>query len=150
MAESFTIEYREAEPEELAVHTARALKRLPEDWLDQILSLYGQGCSDAEVMRELNMRPGDFRQLIMDTESCNFAEVVEIGRMLSRAWWERLGRMKISSKDINVALYNLQMQNRFGWTTKSEESKTNIEIQSKDSDELDNEIRQHLTKIGIK
>lgn len=144
------LEWREADPDDMPLATARALKRLPPNWMEDMLALYGQGCSDHEVMRELEIRPADFKELLQDTMHSNFAEIVEIGRSVSRAWWEGLGRAHVLSKKINVALYNLQMQNRFGWTTKSEESKTNIEIQSMEGSELDAKLHERLRKLGLK
>lgn len=144
----FTIEWREAEDDELSRETARCLKRLPDGWLQTMLELYGQGCSDAEIMRTLSIKPADFEQLMLDRQSTNFGEVVDIGRMLSRAWWEKLGRVKVESKNINVALYNLHMQNRFGWANKSEESRTNVESKYKDVDQLDEKLSRMLQKLG--
>lgn len=145
----FVIEFRKATAEEIPAATAAALLRLPHEWQTMMLSLYEQGCSDSEVMKELRIKPSDFRQLLEDKHSCNFHEIVEVGRMLARSWWEALGRTHIKNKQINVAMYNLHMQNRFGWTTKSEESRTNVEV-STNADELDSQIQQYLQRLKNK
>lgn len=145
----FVIEFRKAKEGEMNAATATALLRLPHHWMEMMLSLYEQGCSDSEVMRELRIKPSDFRQLMEDYHSTNFAEVVDIGRMLARAWWEALGRECIRKKDINVPMYNLHMQNRFGWTTKSEESRTNVEV-SKNVEELDEELQRLMKRYNAR
>ena len=144
----FEIEVRTADPEEMSVATAKAIKALPDKWADTMLSMYDQGCSDSEVMRSLNITPARWDQLMLDTSMSNFSEIVEVGRMLARAYWEGMGRANVMSKRINVALYNLQMQNRFGWTTKSEESRTNILPENLNTDELDEKLRTYLKRFA--
>jgi hypothetical protein len=143
----FIIEFRKAQEGELNAQTAAALLRLPHQWMEVMISLYEQGCSDSEVMRELRIKPADFKQLMEDRSASNFAEVVDIGRMLARAWWEKLGRENIMKKSINVAMYNLHMQNRFGWATKSEESRTNVEVAA-NADELDEKLERMLRRFN--
>jgi hypothetical protein len=110
--------------------------------------MYDQGCSDREVMRDLKLTPASFKHLMSDVTSSNFAEIVEFGRMLARAWWERMGRQNLLPKGFQTQLYSLNMQNRFGWALKSEESNTNINIDSMDDVEMDSAIREYIKKFG--
>jgi hypothetical protein len=120
---------------------------LPEDWKEIVINMYDQGVSDREIMRELKMSFGTWSQLYKDTTASNFAEIIDFGRMIARAWWEKTGRENLLTKGFNSNLYSLQMQNRFGWAQKSEQSNTNIELDSLDDVEIDSKIRQYMKKF---
>jgi hypothetical protein len=98
-------------------------------------------------MRELNLAPRHFQQLMQDVNASNFCEIVEIGHMLCRAFWEGIGRKALFQKGFNTGLYNMQMQNRFGWAQKSEESKTNYNVEGLAEEVIDDQIRQKLSAL---
>jgi len=57
-----------------------------------------------------------------------FAEADKKGRMLSEAWWTRLGRAgAIGQKPIQPATWCFNMKNRFGWRDKIDQQVTGSE-----------------------
>ena len=59
---------------------------LPEDWQKTALAMYDSGASDREVMRELGLTPSRWK-ILEQSLTGEFMEIVELGRMLSHAWW---------------------------------------------------------------
>lgn len=45
-----------------------------------------------------------------------FDIAVRMGMDMSRGWWEEIGRLNLHNRHFNVALYVVQMHNRFGWS----------------------------------
>jgi len=122
------------------------LEKRPEDWRKTVLALYNAGASDREVMVELELSPGKWQTLMSDLVESDFPEVVEYGRLLAHAWWERLGRTMLHEKSFNTALWTIQMKNRFGWSEKTEQSMTNIDLSNQDSDSVQREIERLLQR----
>ena len=44
-----------------------------------------------------------------------FSNTVRDAALLSEVWWERQGRMNLGNKSFNVALWYINMRNRFRW-----------------------------------
>lgn len=122
------------------------LDQRPEDWRKTVLALYNAGASDREVMVELELTRGQWETLMGDLVESDFAEVVEYGRLVAHAWWERLGRTRLNDKTFNTALWTIQMKNRFGWSEKTEQSMTNIDLTNQDSDSIQREISRLLAR----
>lgn len=120
------------------------LEKRPEDWRKTVLALYNAGASDREVMVELELTRGQWETLMGDLVESDFSEVVEYGRLVAHAWWERLGRQKLDDKSFNTALWTIQMKNRFGWSERTEQSMTNIDLSNQDSDAIQREISRLL------
>lgn len=91
--------------------------KLPQ-WQTDLLDLYGQGGSDVEAAKLLKITFARFEQLYL--ENPNFAEMIDNCRTLSQAWWVMQARKNLWNKDFNVALWNFNMKNRYGWADKSE------------------------------
>lgn len=133
--------------------TLRILEKLYErkpEWQEEMASLYTQGASDTEVMCALHLTYGSFRHLYNDMTGSNFKEMVDMGRLYSQAFWERAGRTNIGNKNFNTSLYNINMQNRFGWAAKSEESKTNFDMTGLDESEIESALRQMQKTLQAK
>ena len=129
--------------------TSDILASLPEDWRKTVLGMYDEGCSDREVMRELDLTPSKWRQLESDVlDSEDFAELVEYGRMLSAAWWERQGRINLSSpaKDFNTNLWLANVKERLGWGSGTAVSEA-IEMSGVDNETLTRQIRDLMNKF---
>lgn len=108
---------------------------------------YEQGASDVEIAKLLKITITRFYQLIEESES--FAEFVERGRTLSRAWWESAGRKNLWNKEFNTALWNFNMKNRYGWADKVDTNDTT----NKDPVDLDqarSQLQSALKALGKK
>lgn len=87
-------------------------------WQTELTELYGSGGGDAEAAVILKITTRRFEQLYLEQPA--FAEIIDMCRTLSRAWWDSLPRKNLWNKDFNAPLYNFNMKNRFGWADKSE------------------------------
>lgn len=119
------------------------------DWRARILGLYMVGASDREVMCELELTPSKWNTLYSDL-SCDFHETVEIGRVYSWAWWESEGRTNLNNKNFNASLWTINMKNRFGWSEKTEQSLTNLDLSNKDDQELLNMIKPMVKQLELR
>jgi len=129
--------------------TEKIFDRLPDTWQNDLLEMYDNGASDREVMRAFELSHGAWKSLCDDTMLSNFGELVDYGRMLSRAWWELQGRKNLFTKSFNTALWSLNMKNRFGWSEKSEQSVTNVDvIKNMDDVTLEREVRELVGQFG--
>lgn len=118
------------------------LDALPEDWVDKFLEMYDTGCSDHEIMREFGISPKVWQLLMMSLGESQFAEVVEFGNALARAWWEREGRTNLGKRGFNTRLYDINMQNRWGWAKKQETSDSDAPMVAANDTALDRRIQQ--------
>jgi hypothetical protein len=99
---------------------------LPEGWVDAILQLYSDGASDVEIRAYLATNRTDansfsddlWERLIKEDEE--FSRTIKRGKMLSEAWWVRMGRINLTSRDFNFTGWYMNMKNRFGWKDKTE------------------------------
>lgn len=92
-------------------------------WAEQVISMYEEGCSDAEVAASLRVPVRQYHQQIADNVA--FGQLVEYGRTLSQAFWEKQARKNIGNKQFNTSLWAFYMKNKFGWADKTET--TNID-----------------------
>lgn len=120
-----------------------------EDWRKLVLSLYNQGASDREIMRELSMTPASWNVIYDDVLESDFQELVDFGRAMSHAWWESQGRINLKTRYFNTALWTINMKNRFGWSEKTEQSLTQIDFQQMDDTALIKEIRELNAKMAL-
>lgn len=100
------------------------------NWSSNIINLYTEGGSDAEVAAFLRVPMKKFYKQMDDNSA--FKELIEFGRTLSQAWWEGQFRRNVHNKNYNSALLSFYMKNKHGWadkvdTTSSTES-TNITL----------------------
>ena len=85
----------------------------------QVRQAYAEGYSDVEVMRLMRVTKARFYELM--AESDDFREFVEMGRVLSEAWWMEQGRTNLKPKQgerFDTALFTFMTKNRFGWSEK--------------------------------
>lgn len=111
-------------------------------WYKKALAMYNSGAFDREVMRELKLTPAKWRVLESDRLESNFAEIVELGRMLSQAWWEEQARVNLHNPKFQQGLYTFMMKSRFGYADKADSVLTAAEIDNKDDATLIREIRE--------
>lgn len=117
--------------------TKKTIEVLPEKWEEKILEVYERGGSDNDVrsliMSWIGTLSNDLWFRWLDEEP-ELIDIVEQGRVLSRAWWEEHGRMNLYNKEFNSTLWYMNMKNRFGWadiqkidhTTKDEKITINL------------------------
>jgi hypothetical protein len=125
---------------------AASSSNTPPDWKG-LVEEYSAGASDVEIARLLNITITRFYQLIEENPA--FAEFVERGRTLSRAWWEGTARKNLWNKEFNTALWNFNMKNRYGWADKVDTNDTT----NKDPVNLDqakSELAQAIARLSKK
>jgi len=89
------------------------------DQKEKLLCLYALGYGDPQVCKELEISKEQFDKRCREDEKFRF--LVSFGRTLALAWWEDL--LQKTSQGIgkgNVQAIKMIMQNRYGWTDKSE------------------------------
>ena len=87
-------------------------------WPKRLMSLYEEGADDVEVSAALKMSQAQF-----DAEYANnelFKELVDVGRLISAAWWRGVARKNIFNKNLNTQAWMFVMKNRFGWAEKAD------------------------------
>lgn len=91
-------------------------------WSQNVIDLYTQGGSDAEVAASLRVTIKTFYKQMEDNVA--FKELVEFGRTLSQAWWESQFRKNVANKNFNATLLTFYMKNKHGWADKVESTAT--------------------------
>lgn len=103
------------------------------DWARELINLYSEGYSDAEVAAEMKITVREYYKQIEDNPV--FAKLVEFGRTLSLAWWEGQARKNLTNKQFNTPLWVFNMKNKYGWTERTE-VKSEVESTTINIDEL--------------
>lgn len=106
-------------------------------WAKNMLSEYEQGASDVEVCAMLRLSEKEFDKKLAGDEL--FARIVQIGRLMSKAFWYKQGRLGLRDRTFNGKLYVDVMKNRYGWSDKSE----NIDRKPNDQ-KSEEELKQEL------
>jgi hypothetical protein len=93
-------------------------ERMPLDWPLKLLQLYEQGCCDTEVKAQISKWRGLYSAELFDAwmeREEFFCEIIQLGRLYAEAWWRGRGRGSIDNANFNLAAYQMQMFNRYGW-----------------------------------
>lgn len=93
------------------------------DWAKVVISLYEEGCDDAEVAAALRITLKEYYKQLSDNPA--FAQLVDFGRTLCRAFWEGQFRKNLNTKGYNTAMLAFYMKNKYGWADKTESVNTN-------------------------
>lgn len=113
-------------------------------WVREVRDLYAEGASDAEVAAFLNITTKEFYKQMADSRP--FAVLVEMGRTLAMAWWEKQARLNVKNKGFNTPLWVFTMKNKFGWADKVETTNTS-ENTNYDVDSLRENITKEMAKF---
>lgn len=104
-------------------------KKLP-DWAESIKNLYEEGATDVEVMADRKWDKATFDDYY--TSSPGFKKLVDMGRLMSKAWWVKQVRTNLNNRQFNGAIYALYMKNNFGWAEKQETETKSPSMMSND------------------
>lgn len=110
----------------------------------QIIDMYDQGYSDAEVAAALRVTIKDYYKQIGDNPA--FGKLVDLGRTLSQAFWESQARRNLATKGFNSSLYAFYMKNKFSWADKVETT-TTAENTNINLDDLRNQVMHKLRQF---
>lgn len=113
-------------------------------WARQIVALYEQGYSDAEVAAEMRITIKEYYKRIGDDKT--FAKLIEFGRTLSQAFWEGQARKNLSNKQFNTPLWAFYMKNKYAWADKTEAVTMNENVNT-DLDSLRTKVNAALVKF---
>lgn len=112
------------------------IESLPEQWYNDILDLYKEGASDVEVKALIYQWRGSFSNDLWERwvkEEPQFSETIKTGRLLSEAWWNKLGRVNLKDKDFSYTGWYMQMKNRFSWTDRNDHTTAGEKLPSTQS-----------------
>lgn len=96
---------------------------LKEGWQLKVLQLYKIGASDVEIKALIYEQRGSFSNDLWNRwieDEPQFSETIKVGKILSEAWWAKMGRGNLENKDFNFTGWYMNMKNRFGWKDKQE------------------------------
>lgn len=91
--------------------------------LAKIESLMSEGAGINEIAPEIGLsRETIYKWCNTDSDIYNkeFADMIEHGKELCLAWWERQGRINLENKEFNSTLWYMNMKNRHGWRDKQD------------------------------
>lgn len=114
------------------------------DWARLLIQMYTDGCSDAEVAVGLKVTIKEYYNQIAENPA--FAKLVEFGRTLQLAYWEKQARLNINNKQFNTALFNFYMKNKHGWTDKMDTT-TQADITNYNLDDLRGKLAKDVEKF---
>lgn len=113
-------------------------------WAKEIIDLYDQGYSDAEVAKHMRITVREYHAQIND--NAVFGRLVEFGRTLALAWWESQARLNVNNKQFNTPLWVFTMKNKYGWADRVETSST-VDSTFTDLDALRNKVARQTSKF---
>lgn len=88
----------------------------------KVKDMMRQGMCIEEVCYELDIAKGTLYN--WQKEHKEFLDAVEHGKDLCYAWHVKQGREHLENRQYNDRMYNLRMQNMFGWNKKVEQNIT--------------------------
>lgn len=112
-------------------------------WAKELVNLYSEGYSDAEVAAHMKITVREYYQQI--NENAVFGKLVEYGRTLALAWWEGQARQNVGNKAFNTPLWVFTMKNKYGWADRVETTATN-ENTNIDLDDLRAKVARQTSK----
>lgn len=122
------------------------------DWARMLIQMYTDGYSDAEVAAGLKVTIAEFYNQIGENNA--FAKLVEFGRTLALAFWEKQARVNIHNKQFNTPLFNFYMKNKHGWADKIDTTaQTDVttydldDLRGKMAKEVEKFVRQHSPEL---
>lgn len=125
--------------------TSTPTKPAPNLWLN-VKNLYASGYSDVEVMAELGITKEKFFDLYQT--NTQFRGFIDMGRVLSEAWWHKQIRTSVKDRDIQTALVKMVMSNRFGWTDKVRNENADVPVENLSMDDLITKVNSYMEEFA--
>lgn len=119
------------------------------NWAEKLLDEYKAGASDVEVAAVLNISMATFERQYKENDT--YKQLVDLGRLLSSAWWLKQGRTNLTNKMFNTALWSFNMKNRQGWAERSESVNQEMPAEYANLDDLRTKLAAKadiLRKLG--
>lgn len=113
------------------------------NWAAELIELYKEGCSDAEVAATMKITIKEYYTQIAENQT--FAKLVEYGRTLSLAFWEGQARKNIGNKQFNTPLWAFYMKNKHGWADKMDTT-SQAEVSTTDLDSLREKVSKQVAR----
>jgi hypothetical protein len=132
-----------------AARILKALEKREPEWREKVIDLYDQGASNREVMRQLKLTPGAWKALESNILDSDFAEIIELGRLYAQAWWESQGRINLKTRGFNTSLWTANMNNRYGWSNKTDSTTTVLDLSNASDEDLLKSIKEKSEKLGL-
>jgi len=95
----------------------RPTKYKPE-MCETVVELMKEGASQEEVIGSLDISKDTYYR--WKEENKEFSDSIKRGISLSRAWWEKEGRISLRDREFNYTGWYMNMKNRFKWADKQE------------------------------
>ncbi len=95
----------------------RPTKYKPE-MCETVVELMKEGASQEEVIGSLDISKDTYYR--WKEENKDFSDAIKRGIGLSRAWWEKEGRISLRDREFNYTGWYMNMKNRFKWADKQE------------------------------
>ncbi len=118
-----------------------------QSWAAQLIEVYTDGYCDAEVVAGLKLTIAEYYTQIAQNQA--FAKLVEFGRTLALAFWERQARQNLQNKQFNTPLYNFYMKNKHGWADKIDTT-AQTEVTTYDLDDIRGKMSKEVAKFIAK
>lgn len=115
------------------------------EWINELKDAYLQGASDVEICKILKMTQKEFDAYY--ERSPSFKEMVDIGRMMAKAWWYEQGRRNIENTKFNTTLWSFNMKNRYGWADKTENTSVDADFENMDLAQLEQTLRKKAPSV---
>lgn len=99
---------------------------LPENWKEIVIQKSLEGCSDAEIRRDICLLMGpNVKNITMlwyalKAREPEFLEAINMGKTFCEAWWLQKAREGVNNQYFQSFLWFCNMKNRFGWVDKTE------------------------------
>lgn len=121
------------------------LNDLRDDWKEVTLDLYKEGAADVEVKAALGLTNNAWTTLLMD--SAEFRTIIIKGQQMSEAFWYRVGRENLYRKDFQQVLWYRNMQNRFGWRDKADNTTSDRVDEEENFDSIE-DVDQEIANVA--
>jgi hypothetical protein len=112
-------------------------------WANTLIDLYKAGAGDAEVAAAMQIT---IKAFYNELDNPVFSQLVEYGRTLSQAYWEKQARANLNNKQFNTSLWAFWMKNKYGWADKTE-SISLTDSASTDLDSLRGQVMKDVAKF---